>query len=110
MCFPNCNKCISDPTPLIDEEGGMIEEDTDLHLPEGLHEHIDSVYLNFDFEDSILAFVYENGNGIIVVWTSPEAEQFGQLCSALESKSFRQYVSMKFTLTVGIVHKFRSCA
>ena len=83
MCFPNSRK--SDPRPLIDEEGAIIEEESsDLHLPEGIHEHVDSVYLNFDFEDGILAFVYENGNGIIIVWTSPEAQQFGELCEALD--------------------------
>ena len=55
-----------------------------MHVPEGIHEHIDSVYLNFDFEDGILAFVYETSHGVIIVWTSDEAEQFGQLCEFLD--------------------------
>ena len=83
MCFANCTKYVSDPSPLLDEEGGLIKEDT-LILPEGIHEHADSVYLNFDFKDGILAFVYETKDNLIIVWTSPEAEQFGQLCAALE--------------------------
>ena len=68
---------------MLDGEGALIEEDS-LILPEGIHEHVDSVYLNLDFEDGILAFVYETSHGVIVVWTSPEAEQFGQICEALE--------------------------
>ena len=82
MCFSKTIK--SDPTPLIDEEGGIIEVTNELYMPEGIHEHIDNVYLNFDFEDGILAFVYENGNGVFIVWTSSEAEQFGALCEALD--------------------------
>ena len=77
MCFPKCTKCVSDPTPLLDDEGTVIEEDY-LVLPDEIHEHVDSVYLNFDFEDGILAFVYETKNGIIVVWMGPE------LCATLD--------------------------
>ena len=84
MCYPKCIHCEKDPSPLVDEEGVMIEEENELYLPEGIHEHADSVYLNFNFEDGILAFIYETSNGVIIVWTSPEAEQFGQLCAALD--------------------------
>ena len=47
----------------------------DLYIPENIHEHVDSVYLNFDVEseEGILAFVYINGNDTIVVWTNNEA-------------------------------------
>ena len=83
MCFPNGSQK-SDPTPLFDEDGAIIEEqNSDVHVPEGIHEHVDSVYLNFDFEDGILAYVYETSDRVIIVWTSPEAEQFGQVCEAL---------------------------
>ena len=86
MCFPKCTNCAADPTPLLDDEGGMIEQENTLNIPDGIHEHVDSVYLNFDFEDGILAFVYETKDSVIIVWTSPEAEEFGQLCAALEIK------------------------
>ena len=81
MCFPHCSNCQKDPKPLFDEEGTVVEEsNSDIYIGEDLHEHADSVYLNFDVEDGILALVYENSNGTIWVWTSPEAEQFIQLC------------------------------
>ena len=84
MCFGKESQK-PDPTPLLDEDGGIIEpENSDLHIPEGIHEHVDSVYLNFDFEDGILAFVYETSHGVIIVWTSPEAQQFGELCEFLD--------------------------
>ena len=82
MCFPKDKK--SEPTPLLDAEGALIEEDnSDIHIPEGIHEHVDSVYLNFDFKDGILAFIYETRYGVIIVWTSEEAQQFRELCEAL---------------------------
>ena len=82
MCFPKDRK--SEPKPLFDEEGTIVKEpSSDIYISEDIHEHIDSIYLNFDFEDGILAFVYESSEGVTIVWTSNEAKQFGQLCEAL---------------------------
>ena len=46
---------------------------TEILIPENIHEHVDSVYLNFDVESGILGFVYEAGNEWFIVWTSVEA-------------------------------------
>ena len=84
MCFAQCCQCQKDPKPLYDDEGALNEEqETDLYIAEGVHEHVDSIYLNFDFEDGILGFIYENANGVFIVWPSSEAEQFGVICEVV---------------------------
>ena len=85
MCFPNCTKFLNDPTPMYDDEGTLNkQEENELYVDDRIHNHVDSICVNFDVEDGILAFIYENANGLIIVWTSEEAEAFGQLCEALE--------------------------
>ena len=77
MCFPKSTPCEeSDLTPLYDDEGALNtqENTSDSFIPEGIHEHVDSVYTNFDIEDGILVFVYEAGNEIFIVYTSEEAQ------------------------------------
>ena len=89
MCFPKSTERDKDIVPIFDEEGAINEpSNNELYIPEGIHEHIDSIYINFDFEDGILAFVYESSEGQFVIWTSQEAEAFSQLCSALNYPLF----------------------
>ena len=108
MCFPKVTK--PDPTPLLDEEGAIIEEESsDLYVPEGIHEHVDSVYLNFDFVDGILAFVYENSNGVIVVWRSPEVQHFGELCDALELNILQLYKYSQDMFTLLVCSQLNFC-
>ena len=76
MCFSMCKP---DLLPYYDEEEGRVNDEnvnqSTTFIPETIHEHIDSVYLNFDIEsdESILAFVYECGNEYFIIWTSEEA-------------------------------------
>ena len=76
MCFAHCNKP-STVDPIYDEEdGSVIEEPPSEQVNvENFHQHIDNVELNFDVnsECSILGFVYQAGNDIIIVYTSDEA-------------------------------------
>ena len=66
MCFPKCSPCDKEIQLVYDEENGSIfEEDppntgSSLIIPEDIHEHVNSVYLNFNVEDGILCFVYED--------------------------------------------------
>ena len=76
MCFANLSK--PDLKAYYDEEDGLVNTENstgDLVLPEDIHEHVDSVYLNFEVncEHGILAFIYEAGNEVFIVWTSNEA-------------------------------------
>ena len=74
MCWPNCCKCNKDPLPLFDEDGSIVEDTSNELIIPDTHEHVDSVYLNFDIEDGILGFIYETSHGAIIVWTSQEAQ------------------------------------
>ena len=59
------------------EDGSLNEPENtpvQVQIPEGVHEHVDHPNLKDDLQDGILAFVYENGNGIHIVYTSFEAE------------------------------------
>ena len=75
MCFskskPDCERQYND------EDGSVQEEqvNTSVYIPESIHEHVDNVFLNFDVESEygILAFIYEAGNEIFIVWTSNAA-------------------------------------
>ena len=75
MCFAK-NK--PDLAPLYDEEDGTVNQDNSSNttfIPENIHEHVDNVFMNFEVhsEDGILAFIYEAGNEVFIVWTSEEA-------------------------------------
>ena len=75
MCFP---KTKSDLTAYYNEEDGTVNQESSnqsVFIPESVHEHQDSVYLNFEVnsEDGILAFIYEAGNEVFIVYTSYEA-------------------------------------
>ena len=75
MCFAHSK---SDLTPYYDEEDGSVHEENSnqmIVIPETVHQHVDNPLLNFEVqsEDSILGFVYEQGNEIFIVWTSDEA-------------------------------------
>ena len=65
---------------MYDEDGTLHHDDSynPTVIPEDIHEHSDSVFMNFDLEDGILAFIYESGYKVIIVYTSQEAED---LCS-----------------------------
>ena len=76
MCFPTKEQPEAELAPLFLEDGSVNTEENNTFIPEGLNEHIDSVYLNFNVEDGILAFVYECGNEMIIVYTSAEAEEY----------------------------------
>ena len=72
--------------PLYNEEEGENPFEDEIpnanasqcYIPEGIHEHVDSVYLNFNVEDEmgILCFVYETSYNTYYVWTSAEALEF----------------------------------
>ena len=75
MCFP---KTKPDLTACYDEEDGSINQESNnesLYICETIHQHVDSVYLNFEVnsEDDILAFIYEGGNEVFIIYTSNEA-------------------------------------
>ena len=81
MCFPTFSKSVNKPTPLYNEDGTLNDQqESEIYVNEAIPEHIDNIYINFDFEDGILAYVYKNANGVFIVWTSQEAEEFGQIC------------------------------
>ena len=78
MCFPKCKDCEHKLNAYYDEEDGSVNQDNsnaEMFINESIHEHVDSVYVNFDVEspDCILAFIYEAGNEVFIVWTSVEA-------------------------------------
>ena len=82
MCFPKCKQCEQEIKSYYDEEDGSVVQEnnnsTELVIPENIHEHIDSVYLNFEIQspDCILAFIYEADNEMkFIIWTSDEAFQ-----------------------------------
>ena len=79
MCFHKCNNCISDPSPLYDEQGSLTEDESQIIVPEDIHEHTDNVYLNFGLQEGILGFIYETSYKVFFVWTSPEAENICEL-------------------------------
>ena len=82
MCFPkgmiNCKEYELKPAYNEDDRSFVTEEyipnanTNECVIPEGLHEHIDSVYLNFSLEDGILCFIYETSHQTLYVWTSHE--------------------------------------
>ena len=78
MCFPKSQPEGEELSPLFLEDGSLNVDESYIQavIPESVHQHIDSVYLNFDVDEGILAFVYESGYEIIIVYTSPEAEEF----------------------------------
>ena len=80
MCFANT----SEPPELeaYYEEDGSINEQIELvYIPDGIHNHIDNPVLYDNLEDGILAFIYENGQGLHIVYTSFEAELMcGEYC------------------------------
>ena len=65
MCFPNSKNEDEEISPTYKQ----------VVISEGIIEHIDSLFLNFDLEDGILAFVYESCYEIRIVYTSPEAKK-----------------------------------
>ena len=77
MCFAKCNRDI--PQPLYDNQGAFNEDEnpnsvsSQFVIPEGIHEHVDNLYLNFSIEDGILGFFYETSHQVFFVWTSEEA-------------------------------------
>ena len=82
MCLPNSAPTEDELVPLYDEDGSLHTDESfnpTIIIPEGMHEHVDSVYLNFDLDDGILGFVYESGYEVIVIYTSPEAEELWTL-------------------------------
>ena len=89
MCFPKCTKCLTDPIPLFDKQGTLHEDEnpnsisSQIIIPDDIHEHIDSVYLNFDLEEGILGFFYETSHKIFFVWTSPEAHDICEYYASL---------------------------
>ena len=75
MCFP---KCRPECTPLFDKEDGSVNQENSndgVFIPKTIHHHIDSLLLNFDIDSDtcILAFIYEAGNEVFIIWTSAEA-------------------------------------
>ena len=88
MCIPKFSASDENSlSPLYNEEGELIYDNsyTQVEIPQAVHNHVDSVYLNFDIEleDSILGFVYESGYEIKVVYTSDEAQD---LCEIYEEQ------------------------
>ena len=92
MCFGNSKP---DLVAYYAEEDGTVhsEDVNEMFIPENIHEHVDSVFLNFDVnaEDGILALIYQAGNETFIVWTSDEAielcyEPFSEIskCSEFE--------------------------
>ena len=79
MCFPNKQHIEETKIKPFYQNDGTLNTDTSLTpvvIPEGLNEHIDSVFENFDLEDGILDFVYENGVEVTIVYTSPQAQEY----------------------------------
>ena len=95
MCFP---KSKPEFTAYYDEEDGSVNEENSndvLVIPDDVHHHVDSVFLNFQVEsqDGILAFIYEAGNEVFIVWTSDEAielvyEPFSEFSECSEFELF----------------------
>ena len=80
MCIPN--KQPIEDTKLQDlyEDDSTVNDDTSLNssvIPEGVVHHIDSVNSDcLDIETDLLGFVYENGSDFLIVYTSPEAQEY----------------------------------
>ena len=84
MCFANLRASESTLEPLYNPDGEIIEQQTEIYVPDEIHEHVDSVFLNRDLENGILGFMYETSYAVIVVWTSEEAQL---LCMKLYDES-----------------------
>ena len=78
MCFGVLNKSEDDIDPVYLADGSLNVDDDSLFIPEDIPHHIDNVFLNTDInhEDEILGFIYEAGNDVAIVYTSPEAEAY----------------------------------
>ena len=76
MCFAKCTKCKSEIPALYDENGAFDEvEESQVIIPDDIHEHVDSVFENIDIEDGILGFIHETSYGLFFVCTSVEAQE-----------------------------------
>ena len=77
MCFPNSKPTQKDVMNKYNEDGTVndsySENDKKNDIPDNLPTHIENPHLNCDLEDGIHAFVYENRDEVIMVFTSDEA-------------------------------------
>ena len=79
MCFPKFQGDENKLSPLYNEDGELNTDESYLpvHIPPGLQQHSDNLFLNSDInlEYSILGFVYESSYEVLIVYTSDEAEE-----------------------------------
>ena len=84
MCFARTE--LPQDLELYYDEHGSINEisPSEVYIPDGIHQHIDHPLLDED-DLEILAFIYENGNGMHIVYTSFEAELICSYCDNCET-------------------------
>ena len=75
MCFPNKKSSGENKLEKYKEDGTVTETESDknTHIPDNLPDLIHDPSLNSDLQEGVHALVFENGNEIIVVYTSDEA-------------------------------------
>ena len=83
MCFGKIqHRYPEELEPYYNEYGSISDPPhPEVYIAEGVHEHIDNPFLDEeDLQHCILAFIYENGNGLHIVYTRFEAELICSFC------------------------------
>ena len=78
MCLPTKKQAEEELSPIFLADGSINVNESTVVIPEDINHHVDNAFLNVDINDenAILGFLYESGDGITIVYTSEEAENY----------------------------------